>query len=95
MLRPRALREGDLVAIVATSGGLDKDECPARTRCRDARTDGVRRPALAVGGSRPELVVGAAPPTEVAEELNRHLRDPEVRALFSLTGGRMTLSYRI
>ena len=35
----------------------------------------------------------AAPPAEVAEELNRHLRDPEVRAIFSLTGGRMTLSY--
>ena len=35
----------------------------------------------------------AAPPAEVAEEFNRHLRDPEVRAIFSLTGGRMTLSY--
>jgi muramoyltetrapeptide carboxypeptidase len=35
----------------------------------------------------------AAPPREVAEEFNRLQRDPEVRAIFSLTGGRMTLSY--
>ena len=35
----------------------------------------------------------AAPPAEVAEDLNRHLRDPQVRAISSLTGGRMTLSY--
>jgi muramoyltetrapeptide carboxypeptidase len=35
----------------------------------------------------------AAPPREVAEEFNGLLRDPEVRAIFSLTGGRMTFSY--
>jgi muramoyltetrapeptide carboxypeptidase len=35
----------------------------------------------------------AAPPQEVAEEFNGLLRDPQVRAIFSLTGGRMTLSY--
>jgi len=26
MLRPKALRKGDLVAVVATSGGLDEDD---------------------------------------------------------------------
>jgi muramoyltetrapeptide carboxypeptidase len=35
----------------------------------------------------------AAPPREVAEEFNGLLRDREVRAIFSLTGGRMTFSY--
>jgi len=35
----------------------------------------------------------AAPPDETAEELNRHLRDPEIRAVVALTGGRFTLSY--
>jgi hypothetical protein len=34
-----------------------------------------------------------APPREVAEEFNGLLRDPLARAIFSLTGGRMTMSY--
>ena len=28
MLRPKALREGDLVAVVAMSSGLEKEEAP-------------------------------------------------------------------
>jgi muramoyltetrapeptide carboxypeptidase len=35
----------------------------------------------------------AAPPRDVSEEFNRSLRDPQVRAIFALTGGRMALSY--
>jgi muramoyltetrapeptide carboxypeptidase len=35
----------------------------------------------------------AAPPRETVEELNALLRDPEVRAIFALTGGRATLAY--
>jgi muramoyltetrapeptide carboxypeptidase len=35
----------------------------------------------------------AARPPDVAGEFNRLLRDPEVRAIFALTGGRTTLSY--
>ena len=94
MLRPKALREGDLVAVVATSGGLEKDEAPLLER----GVETLERMGLVVRVS-PLVDLdrswwwAAAPPTEVAEEFNRHLRDPEVRAIFSLTGGRMTLSY--
>ena len=34
-----------------------------------------------------------ATPEETAAELNRLLRDPDVRAIFALDGGRLTLSY--
>ena len=94
MLRPNALREGDLVAVVATSGGLDEDDLPLLERGVETleRMGFVVRVAPLVDLDR-SWWWAAAPPTEVAEEFNRHLRDPEVRALFSLTGGRMTLSY--
>jgi muramoyltetrapeptide carboxypeptidase len=35
----------------------------------------------------------AAPPVEVARELNTLFRDPDVRAVWGLSGGRFTLSY--
>ena len=35
----------------------------------------------------------AARPPEIADELNRLLRDPEIRAIFVLVGGRTTMSY--
>ena len=94
ILRPKALRPGDLVAVVATSGGLEKDEALLLERGVDT-LEGmgfVVRLSPLVDLDR-SWWWAAAPPLEVAEDLNRHLRDPEVRALFSLTGGRMTLSY--
>ena len=94
MLRPKALREGDLVAVVATSGGLEKDAVPLLERGVETieRMGFVVRVSPLVDVER-SWWWSAAPPAEVAEELNRHLRDPEVRAIFSLTGGRTTLSY--
>jgi muramoyltetrapeptide carboxypeptidase len=35
----------------------------------------------------------AAPPPEVADEFNRLLRDPQIRAIFALTGGGVPFSY--
>ena len=93
MLRPKALRTGDVSRLRRRPAGWRRGSPAARTRRRNARRDGVRRRVsplvdlTEVGGGRP------APPAEVAEDLNRHLRDPDVRALVSLTGGRMTLSY--
>jgi muramoyltetrapeptide carboxypeptidase len=94
MLRPKALREGDVVAVVATSGGLEKDQAPLFERGVETleRMGFVVRVSPLVDPDR-SWWWSAAPPAEVAEELNRHLRDPEVRAIFSLTGGRTTLSY--
>jgi muramoyltetrapeptide carboxypeptidase len=94
ILRPKALRTGDLVAVVATSGGLEKDEAPLYERGVGVleQMGFVVRVSPLVDLDR-SWWWAAAPPAEVAEDLNRHLRDPEVRAIFSLTGGRMTLSY--
>jgi muramoyltetrapeptide carboxypeptidase len=94
ILRPKALRHGDVVAVVATSGGLDEDDAPPFQRGVEVleQMGFVVRVSPLVDLER-HWWWAAAPPTEVAEELNRHLRDPEVRAIFSLTGGRMTLSY--
>ena len=94
MLRPKALREGDLVAVVATSGGLEKDEVPLLERGVETveRMGFVVRVSPLVDLDR-SWWWAPAPPTEIAGELNRNLRDPEVRAIFSLTGGRVTLSY--
>jgi muramoyltetrapeptide carboxypeptidase len=94
MLRPKALREGDLIEVVATSGALEKDVAPQFERGVETieRMGFVVRVSPLVDLDR-SWWWAAAPPAEVAEEFNRHLRDPEVRAIFSLTGGRMTLSY--
>jgi muramoyltetrapeptide carboxypeptidase len=94
ILRPRALRAGDLVAVMALSGGLEQSEAPLLAHGVEA----IEQMGFAVRVS-PLVDLdrrwwwAAAPPREVAEEFNGLLRDPEVRAIFALTGGRMTLSY--
>ena len=94
ILRPKALRAGDVVAVAALSGGLDESEA-----------EQFKRGVEAIEGMGFEVRVSplvdlarhwwwaAAPPREVAEEFNRLLRDPEVRAIFALTGGQTTLTY--
>lgn len=94
ILRPKALRKGDHVAVMALSGGLEQSEVSLLARGVEA----IERMGFAVGVS-PLVDLGrrwwwaAAPPWAVAEEFNALLRDPQVRAIFALTGGRMTLSY--
>ncbi|HET6755210.1 MAG TPA: LD-carboxypeptidase [Jiangellaceae bacterium] len=94
ILRPKALRPGDLVAVMALSGGLEQSEASLFARGVEA----IEQTGFAVRVS-PMVDLerrwwwAAAPPREVAEDFNGLLRDPQVRAIFSLTGGRMTLSY--
>ena len=94
ILRPRALRKGDLVAVAALSGGLEQGEASLFERGVEA----IEQMGFAVRVS-PLVDLdrrwwwSAASPREIAEEFNRLLRDPQVRAIFSLTGGRMTFSY--
>lgn len=94
MLRPNALVPGDIVAVAALSGGLDADE-EALFRRGVAELEGlsfvVQVSPLVESGRH--WWWGAATPAELAAEFNRLLRDPEVRAIFALTGGRMTFSY--
>ena len=94
ILRPKALRPGDPVAVAALSGGLDEDEAPLFERGVEAieQMGFVVRVSPLVDRDR-RWWWAAATPREVAGEFNGLLRDPEVRAIFALTGGRMTLSY--
>jgi muramoyltetrapeptide carboxypeptidase len=91
-LRPKALRSGDIVAVAALSGGLEEGEASLFERGVDA----IEQMGFEVRVSPlvdPDRRWWWASPPVVAEEFNRLLRDPEVRAIFALTGGRMALSY--
>jgi muramoyltetrapeptide carboxypeptidase len=94
ILRPRALRAEDLVAVAALSGGLEESEAALFA----SGVEAIERMGFKVRVS--QLVDldrrwwwAAARPREVADEFNHLLRDPQVRAILALTGGRMTLSY--
>jgi muramoyltetrapeptide carboxypeptidase len=94
ILRPRALRPGDVVAVAALSGELEQGDVPLF----GPGVDVIEQMGFGVEVS-PLVDLerhwwwGAAKPPQIAAELNRLLRDPEVRAIWALTGGRMTMGY--
>jgi muramoyltetrapeptide carboxypeptidase len=94
ILRPKALRAGDTVAVVALSGGLEDGEAELFKNglevIRELGFEPRASPLAEVGRA---WWWGVATPAETAEELNRNLRDPDVRAIFGLTGGRLAMSY--
>jgi muramoyltetrapeptide carboxypeptidase len=94
LLRPRALRPGDLVVIASLSGPLPEAYEPNvdRTVAMLERMGfRVRRaPLLEAGRQR---WWSAATPAEIAAELNGLLRDPEVRAIIASDGGQTALGY--
>jgi len=94
LLRPRAVRPGDLVVIASLSGPL-----PAEYESHVGRAEVVlermgfrvrRAPLLEVGRSR---WWSAATPAEIAAEFNGLLRDPEVRAVVASDGGQTVFGY--
>ena len=93
ILRPKALRAGDVVAVAALSGALEGEVALFERGVEAIEQMGfdVRVSPLVAPDRR--WWWGAARPEETAGEFNRLLRDPEVRAIFALTGGRFTLSY--
>jgi len=94
LLRPKALHPGDLVAVAALSSGLEPDEVALLER----GVETIEQMGFSVQVS-PLVDLdrrwwwAAARPREVADEFNRLLRDPKVRAIFGLTGGKLALSY--
>ena len=94
ILRPKALREGDIVAVAALANERSPDEVPLFEQgFRTIESLGYRvvvSPLAEPGHSRWWAV---ATPEETAAEFNRLLRDPEVRAIVALDGGRLTLGY--
>ncbi|MEV4346723.1 LD-carboxypeptidase [Actinoplanes sp. NPDC049596] len=94
LLRPRALKAGELVVIAALSGAL-----PVAYESNVAQTESVlrrmgfrvrRAPLLEAGRQR---WWSAAAPGEIAAELNGLLRDPEVRAIVASDGGQTVFGY--
>jgi len=94
LLRPRALRPGDLVVVAALSGPL-----PAAYERNVEQTEEMfermgfrvrRAPLLRAGRQR---WWSAATPAEIAAELNGLLRDPEVRAIIASDGGQTVFGY--
>ncbi|GAA4974961.1 S66 peptidase family protein [Actinoplanes utahensis] len=94
LLRPRALRAGDLVVIAALSGPLPA-EYESHVQHTATVLEGMgfrvrRAPLLAVGRRR---WWSAASPAEIAADLNGLLRDPEVRAIVAGDGGQTVFGY--
>lgn len=94
LLRPRALRTGDLVVIAALSGPLQAAYEPDLRRAVGVlERMGFRvrlSPLLKAGRHR---WWSAATPARIAEEFNSLLRDPEVRAIIAHDGGQTALGY--
>lgn len=92
--RPRALRAGDVIAVLALSGPMGASEVVLLERGVEVLTGlgfQVRVSPLADPGARRWWT--AAHPRELAAEFNAAMRDPGVRGIVSLNGGRATLSY--
>lgn len=94
LLRPRALRPGDLVVIASLSGPLHDRYEPDLHRA-EAVLAGMgfrvrRAPSLQAGRQH---WWSAASPAHLAEEFNALLRDSEVRAIVAHDGGQAVFGY--
>ncbi|MFG3557224.1 LD-carboxypeptidase [Micromonospora sp. NPDC047557] len=94
LLRPPALRPGDLVVVAALSGPLhaayEPDLAQAVVVLERMGFRVRRAPLLDAGRQR---WWSAATPAEIAGEFNGLLRDPEVRAIIAHDGGQTALGY--
>ncbi|MEV4385538.1 S66 peptidase family protein [Micromonospora sp. NPDC049580] len=94
LLRPPALRPGDLVVVAALSGPLhaayEPDLAQAVVVLQRMGFRVRRAPLLDAGRQR---WWSAATPMEIAGEFNGLLRDPEVRAIIAHDGGQTAFGY--
>jgi len=94
LLRPRALKPGDLVVVAALSGPLPAAHEPNLEQAvlvLERMGFRVRRaPLLEVGRSH---WWSAATPAQIAAGLNGLLRDPQVRAIIANDGGQTAFGY--
>ena len=94
IIRPPALKPGDLIAISALSSGHEDEVVAEYDRgVSEIEAMGFRvRPSPLTDVSK-AWWWGAARPADVGRELTELFADPEVRAIWSLTGGRFAISY--
>jgi len=94
ILRPAGVRSGDMVAIAAMSNGRDPDESALFEQgVATIESLGFRVQVSPLAEPGHAYWWSVAAPDETAAELNRLLRDPEIRAIFALDGGQWVLSY--
>ena len=94
ILRPPALKPGDLVAVSALSSGLETELLDKYERgIAEIEAMGFRVRASPLTDVSKAYWWAAAPPDEVGRELTELFRDPDVRAIWSLAGGQFALSY--
>ncbi|MER5852969.1 S66 peptidase family protein [Streptomyces sp. NPDC002012] len=94
ILRPRALRSGDLVVVTAPSGQLEPGEEPLLARgVAILERMGFRVRVSPMVNPAQNRWWASGTPAEQAAELNALLRDPEVRAIVAHTGGQTTIGY--
>jgi muramoyltetrapeptide carboxypeptidase len=94
LFRPPALRPGDTIAIAALSSPLEADALELyEGGIKELEAMGFHVRAAPLVDVEKTWWWAAARPAEVADELNMLFRDPEVRAIWGLSGGRFTLSY--
>ena len=94
LLRPRALKPGDLVVVASLSGPLHSVYEPNLDHgvvVLERMGFRVRRAPLLEAGRHHWW--SAATPVEIAREFNALLRDPEVRAIIAHDGGQTALGY--
>jgi muramoyltetrapeptide carboxypeptidase len=94
ILRPSALRPGDTVAIAALSNELSKDEVLLFERgVATLESLGFRIEVSQLVEPGHSYWWAVASPEETAAELNRLLRDPDVRGIVALDGGQWVPGY--
>ncbi|GLY99352.1 S66 peptidase family protein [Actinoplanes sp. NBRC 103695] len=94
LLRPRALKPGDLVVIASLSGPVHavwEHHLDQAATVLERMGFRVRRGPLLEAGRQHWW--SAATPAEIAEEFNALLRDPEVRAIVAHDGGQTAFGY--
>src|SRR4029077_18072419 len=83
-----------LVAVAALSSGLEPDDVTPLGRGVEAVEQmGFNVLVSPLVDLDRRWWWAAGRPREIADDFNRLLRDPQVRAIFALSGGKMTLSY--
>ena len=94
ILRPKALREGDVVAVAALANERAEDEVALLEQgFATIESLGYRVVVSPLAEPGHAHWWAVATPAETAAELNRLLRDPQVRGIVALDGGRLALSY--
>ena len=94
IVRPPALRRGDTIACAALSSGFE-DEIEAMYELGVAEVEamGFRIRKAPMVERKSAWWWGPGEPADVGRELTELFRDPEVKAIWALTGGRFALSY--